>query len=194
MIVVLADGSQAGLQAVEWAAHEAARGVMGLHVLHAVSAVWNPAAQGDGCAGAVELIGDGAGAVLERARARALTCEPRVPVTTAVVRGDPRPALVEAAREAELLVLGDHGLVDHGLGAFSEPPVNSAGLAVSAYVLCDVVVVRWPTGAVRLSPAQWLFDPTGVRLGDIDPCGLFKAAEALELGLSSSFLLPNEWT
>jgi nucleotide-binding universal stress UspA family protein len=192
MIVVLADGSQAGLQAVEWAAHEAAQGAVGLHVLHAVSAAWKPAAQGDGSAGAVEVVGDDAGAVLDRARVRALTCEPRVPVTTAVVRGDPRPALVEAAREAELLVLGDRGLVDHGLGAFSEPPVNSAGLGVSTYVLCDAVVVRRPTGALRLSPAQWLFDPTGARLGEIDPCGLFKAAEALELGLTSSFLLPSE--
>lgn len=177
MIVVVADGSAAGLRAVEWAAREAAGRAIGLHVLHAVSVAWKTTVDEDGIDAAVQVIGDGAAVVLERARAAALTAEPRVPVTTAVVRGDPRPALVEAAREAELLVIGDRGLVDHGLGTFSEPPVNSAGLGVSTYVLCDVVVVRRSAEPARLSPAQWLFDPMNVRSDEI-------AATAIVDGIS----------
>ncbi|GAA0239333.1 hypothetical protein GCM10009527_039920 [Actinomadura nitritigenes] len=193
MIVVVADDSQAGLRAVEWAAREAARHSIPLHVLHAVSVAWQATVREDGIAGAAGAIVEGAGAVLERARAVALTAEPRVPVTTAVVRGDPRPALIEAAREAELLVIGDRGLADHGLGTFSEPPVNSAGLGVSTYVLCDMVVVRRPADVLRLSPAQWLFDPADVRLDEIDPYGLLGMIRPLETHFGSGLPLPSEW-
>ncbi len=191
MIVVVADGSQAGLRAVGWAAREAARRTIALHVLHAASVAWKAFAEEDGIAEAVEAIGDGPGAVLERARAAALAAEPRVPVTTAVVQGDPRPALIEAAREAELLVIGDRGLADHGLGTFSEPPVNSAGLGVSTYVLCDVVVVRRTAQAVRLSPAQWLFDPVDAQQDEIGLHGLLATTGPLELHLNSGLLFPG---
>ncbi|TDB97046.1 hypothetical protein [Actinomadura sp. 7K534] len=89
---------------------------------------------------------------------------------------------VPAARDANTgTSIGDHGLVDHGLGCFGEPPVDAAGLAVVPGVLCDLVVVRRssspggsrigcapprsrvpsgrPREIVRMSSAQWLFDP-----------------------------------
>jgi hypothetical protein len=195
MIVVVADGSQAGLRAVEWAAREAAERAVTLHVMHAVSAAWwAKEPPENGLAGAPREVG---AAVLKQARAAALAAEPRVLVSTAIVPGDPRPALVEAAREAELLVIGDHGLVDHGLGCFDEPPVNSAGLGVPPCVLCDVVVVRQPSSSadldlkaraavapwsppkkvVRLPPAMWLFDPTDGERDEAGLRGLLGAAE-----------------
>jgi hypothetical protein len=175
MIVVVTDGSRTGLRAVEWAAREAADRAVGLHVVHAVSA------------------GGGAGAVLGRARAAALAAEPRILVTTATVPGDPRPALIEAGREAELLVMGDHRLADYGLGTFHEPPVNSAGLSVPPCVLCDVVVVR-PDRVVRLPPAKWLFDPKEAERDDLESddlglCGLLGAV--VELNSRPGHPLPD---
>ncbi|MFI0447483.1 universal stress protein [Actinomadura sp. 6N118] len=216
MIVVVADGSQAGLRAVEWAAREAADRVVTLHVLHAVSAAVGGAKTPpeDGLVDAARAIGEGADAVLKQARAAALAAEPRILVTTAIVPGDPRPALIEAAREAELLVIGDHGLADHGLGTFGEPPVNSAGLGVPPCVLCDVVVVGRPPSLhgldieieaepaiapsthlkkiIRLPPAKWLFDPADVERDDADLRGLLGAVGTLELHSRPDRTFPDE--
>ena len=59
MIVVVADDSQAGLRAVEWAAREAARHSIPLHVLHAVSVAWQATVREDGIAGAAGAIVEG---------------------------------------------------------------------------------------------------------------------------------------
>ncbi|MGI5321275.1 hypothetical protein [Actinomadura nitritigenes] len=50
-----------------------------------------------------------------------------------------------------------------------------------------------PADVVRLSPAQWLFDPADVRLDEIDPYGLLGMIRPLEPHFGSGLPLPSEW-
>jgi nucleotide-binding universal stress UspA family protein len=76
---------------------------------------------------------------VNRATARARGAYPRVAVTGEVARGFPQPVLVEASRDAALVVVGDRGL-----GALSRALVETVagGLALNAY--CPVLVTRGP--------------------------------------------------
>lgn len=60
-----------------------------------------------------------------------------IPVNTEVSHGSPNFALIEASRDADLLVVGSRGR-----GGFRELLVGSTSLAVTAYAHCPVAVVR----------------------------------------------------
>ncbi|MET8977993.1 universal stress protein [Streptomyces sp. NPDC004539] len=62
---------------------------------------------------------------------------PEIEVTTTQVTGHPADALIEAAKDAELLVLGSRGL--GGIGGFM---VGSVGLSVVAHAQRPVVLVK----------------------------------------------------
>ncbi|MGW4564585.1 universal stress protein [Streptomyces sp. NPDC004561] len=118
-LVVGVDGSEASLEAVDWAVAEAARHEVPLHLLHAA-------------AGEQE-----APAVINAASIRARRGSTPVRLSSEVSHEDAASALVGHGRNAFALVLGDRGL-----GDLSGLLLGSVSLAVAARADCPVVVVR----------------------------------------------------
>lgn len=144
-LLVGTDGSAQAGRAVEWAAAEAARRNRPLRIAHGfiwpllrVSAAPVPGIERSGLrAAAEELLADAA----ERARAIA----PDVPITTELEVGAPVPALLAAAGNAELLVIGSRRL-DPVTGLI----VGSVGVELAASAPCPVVVVNDGTAAAGM--------------------------------------------
>lgn len=118
-LVVGVDGSQASLEAVDWAADEVGMHGLTLHVLHA-------AGQDKGASDVVD-------AAVERVRERA----PTVRVSSEVMPQEASAALIDKGRNAFALVLGSRGL-----GGLAGMLLGSVSLAVAARADCPVVVVR----------------------------------------------------
>ncbi|MFJ9010034.1 universal stress protein [Streptomyces canus] len=118
-LVVGIDGSEASLEAVDWAADEAVRRDVPLHLLHAAPADHD----------ASDLVA----AASERARKSA----PAVRLSSEVLSEDAASALVSDGRNALALVLGSRGL-----GGLTGLLLGSVSLAVAAHADCPVVVVR----------------------------------------------------
>ncbi|TQE21318.1 universal stress protein [Streptomyces ipomoeae] len=118
-LVVGIDGSEASLEAVDWAAGEAVRHEVPIHLLHA-------AAQDDEASDVI-------GTASERARKVA----PTVRLSSEVLHVDAASALVDKGRNAFALVLGSRGL-----GDLAGMLLGSVSLAVAAHADCPVVVVR----------------------------------------------------
>ncbi|TQS26735.1 universal stress protein [Microbispora sp. KK1-11] len=144
MIVVGVDGSHAGMEAACWAAREADLRGVPLHIANAIPAWACSTARQGPYTSVAAWMRDGAAAVLGAAAERVRAEAPRVPVDTAILAGDPRSALVEAAVDADLLVLGNHGL-----GGFRGLLLGSVAYGVAGRAPCDVVVVREVPSAPR---------------------------------------------
>ncbi|KJY36065.1 universal stress protein [Streptomyces katrae] len=132
-LVVGVDGSPESRAAADWAAREAVRRDMRLHVVHAWS--WQPLAlpvvqDHDTEAGRAQE-------VLEETRAELTRRHPRLSLTAEVVPDAPVPALLRAAKDAEMLVLGSRG---HG--ALAGFLLGSYGQQLIAAAECPVVSVR----------------------------------------------------
>ena len=134
-VVAGLDGSPESRAAAEWAADEAELRGLPLKIVH----VWVPAPDPLAQAPLIgvetqqqwsERIPREAGEGLRRRH-------PGVDVTVEQVSGTPSDALVDAAKDADLLVLGSRGL--SGVGGFL---VGSVGLSVVARVELPVVLVR----------------------------------------------------
>ncbi|GAA3816271.1 universal stress protein [Streptomyces phyllanthi] len=118
-LVVGTDGSEASLEAVGWAAEEAVRHDVPLHLLHAAARDRD--------------VSDVISAASERARNDA----PTVRLSSEVLPADAASALVAEGRNAFALVLGARGL-----GDLAGMLLGSVSLAVAARADCPVVVVR----------------------------------------------------
>ncbi|WP_028800217.1 universal stress protein [Streptomyces sp. 142MFCol3.1] len=118
-VVVGVDGSEASLEAVDWAAAEAVLHNVPLHLLHA-------AAEGREASGLIA-------AASERARQDA----PTVRLSSQVSHDDAASALIHRGRNAFALVLGSRGL-----GDLADMLLGSVSLAVAARADCPVVVIR----------------------------------------------------
>ncbi|WP_405776611.1 universal stress protein [Streptomyces sp. NBC_01538] len=118
-LVVGIDGSEPSLEAVDWAADEAVRHSVPLHLVHAAAGDREPS--------------DVIGAASKRARERA----PSVRLSSEVLHEDAAAALVDKGRNAFALVLGSRGL-----GDLAEMLLGAVSLAVAARADCPVVVVR----------------------------------------------------
>lgn len=136
MIVVGVDGSRAGLEAAGWAAREAALREVPLTVAHAMPR-WACGDRGGRYAEVAEWMREGCASVLAAAESRASGEAPKAQVTTVALPGDPRTALIRASEDAELLVVGSHGL-----GGVRGMLVGSVAYGVAGHAACDVVVVR----------------------------------------------------
>jgi nucleotide-binding universal stress UspA family protein len=137
-IVVGVDGSDSSLLALRWAVRQAEMTGAALHALTAWSYPEHPTPFGmvpelplpeDPMAEARRMLHD----VVEAAVGR----EPSVEVRAEVVHGSAAPTLVDAARDAELLVVGSRGL-----GAFTGMLLGSVSEHCVRYAACPVVVVR----------------------------------------------------
>lgn len=118
-LVVGIDGSEASLEAVDWAADEAVRHDVPLRLVHAASADHD------------------ASDLVAAARERARKSAPAVRLSSEVLAQDAASALVSDGRNALALVVGSRGL-----GGLAGLLLGSVGLAVAAHADCPVVVVR----------------------------------------------------
>ncbi|MFJ8200814.1 universal stress protein [Streptomyces sp. NPDC096152] len=118
-VVVGVDGSVVSVRALDWAADEAARRGVALHVVYAVPDR------------------DEAGPVLASAAARVRARRPRLPLLTVAAEGDAVRALAGASRAAALTVVGTRGL-----GGIAGRLLGSVSLRLAAHAHGPLVVVR----------------------------------------------------
>ncbi|MCC8242895.1 universal stress protein [Saccharothrix luteola] len=137
-VVVGVDGSSSALDAVRWAAREAARRRTAVQLISAFG--WFDAKHvgdlglgGGYRAAMVRSTRDAVSAAAEAAAEAA----PGVVITEHVLDGFPVPRLVEASRHAGLVVIGDRGL-----GGFTSLLVGSVAIGLTTRAECPVVVVR----------------------------------------------------
>ncbi|MDX5570471.1 universal stress protein [Streptomyces sp. ID05-04B] len=150
-ITVGLDGSRESRAAAEWAAREAKLRGLPLKIVHVWEPVPEPMAQ-------APLLGAETQQHwterVPREAAQGLRLRhPGVEVHTEQVSGNPADALAEAAKSAELLVLGSRGL--GGIGGFV---VGSVGLSTVAHADRPVVLVR----ALEAAADEHEADPAGV--------------------------------
>ncbi len=150
-IIVGLDGSPESRAAAEWAAREAKLRGLPVKVLHVWEPVPEPMAQ-------APLLGAETHQYwtekIPRDAAEGLRLRhPGVEVIAEHLAGRPSEMLCEAAKGAELLVLGSRGL--SGIGGFL---VGSVGLAVVAHAECPVILVR----AGEQAADEHEMDPAGI--------------------------------
>lgn len=150
-IIVGLDGSSESRAAAEWAAREAALRQVPVRLLHVWQPVPEPMAQ-------APLLGAETHQHwterIPREAAEGLRLRhPGVEVTTEQRAGTPAEALLDAARDAELLVLGSRAL--SGLTGFL---IGSVGQAVVARAEVPVVLVR----AGEQAADEHVKDPAGI--------------------------------
>ncbi|MFF5229598.1 universal stress protein [Dactylosporangium sp. NPDC000521] len=149
-VVVGADGGEPSLQAVRWAAEEAARRGAPLRVLLAY--YWRtPLAAFAPASELAETARRSADTLVADIAREASAAHPEADVRAEAVQGHPAEALLTAGEDAALLVLGTrgrHATVGAVLGSVSQQ--------VAVHARCPVVVVRGRT------------DPTGDVLVGVD--------------------------
>jgi nucleotide-binding universal stress UspA family protein len=141
-IVVGVDGSDHARRALLWAADEARLRGADLHVVHVwqqpllylFDESWVPE---EGAQTVWAKYGEQAGERLAAFLSEQGDALQGIEVEPAVVEGVPAEALLEAARDAALLVVGSRG---HG--GFAGLPLGSVGQQVAAHAACPVVIVR----------------------------------------------------
>jgi len=139
-VVVGVDGSNGGREAVKFAAREAALRKARLRVVSA----WEipPAIYAGGFAPTLDqstIDGFGAGAerVVQEGVAQAKELEPAIETEGRVAEGQPADVLLQEAREADLIVVGNRGL-----GGFGSLLLGSVSHQVVQHAPCPVTVVR----------------------------------------------------
>jgi nucleotide-binding universal stress UspA family protein len=136
MIIVGVDGSRTGLEAAGWAAAEAALRHTPLTIAHAV-AKWVYEDSGGPYAEVGRWMREGAQTVLAAAEARVLREHPGVLVSSELLPGDPRTALINASEDTELLVTGSRGI-----GGVRGLLIGSVAHGVAAHAHTNVVLVH----------------------------------------------------
>ena len=139
-VVVGVDDPMAGSAAVDWATEEAQQRRLPLQLVHAPG--WNPRRPPDDDAEQSARRTDER--ALRELAARAAGRHRGLRVSTSLVAGTARNALVALSEGAELLVLGSQGS-----GGLPELLIGSTSLHVAAHAACPVVVVP----GIRVRPA-----------------------------------------
>lgn len=141
-VVVGIDGAPGCRPVLEHALHDAARRHARLRVVAVVplpdywmatygATVWSPSAE------VVAEVRAEAQRTVDEVVAAHAGLFARVPVTVVAVVGMPADVLVEASRDADLLVLGHRGR-----NAFTSAVLGSVGLHCVLYAACSVTIVR----------------------------------------------------
>lgn len=131
-IVVGTDGTASAHAAVRWAAHEAARTGAALRIVHVFDPEWG-AAPDDAADPARRSADLTMAAALDQARAVAPACDIRV----TPLSGSPAARLLEAAGDADLVVLGNRGR-----GGLASVLLGSVSRSVATHANGPVVIVR----------------------------------------------------
>jgi nucleotide-binding universal stress UspA family protein len=171
-IVAATDGSEHSLQAVEWAAKEAALRGAPLRIVSAAETLPRMSAgpSGEDVENVTDVLHDNRDRGLEAAAARAAAAAPGLLVDTLVLRGAPADAVADSGSGALMLVVGSRGA-----GAFAALVFGSVSRYASSHASCPVVVIR----DTPPSPQQLV----GVGVADLDTC-----AEALTFGFEEAAL------
>ncbi|MBC2902218.1 universal stress protein [Streptomyces cupreus] len=139
-VIVGVDDMSYSWLAADWAAAEAESRGCGVKVVHAVGS-GAEAAYGEAAGpGLTDEAAKAAAAVLDDAQARLAAAHPGVPIETGLARGDPAEALINAAEDADVLVVGTRGR-----GGFAGLLLGSVSRKVAAHAHRPVVVVRGDT-------------------------------------------------
>jgi len=133
-IVVGVDGSPPSERALDWAVAEVRRTGAALHL---VSAWTFPMALGYAFTTTVHQVQQSAQDVIDRAMAHVGEVAGDVTVTGETSEQAPAPALIAAAKGADLLVVGSRGL-----GGFQGLLIGSVSQYCTRHATCSVVVVR----------------------------------------------------
>jgi nucleotide-binding universal stress UspA family protein len=141
-IVVGVDGSTSALQAVRWAAREAARRDAPLRLVHVcfLMPVRHPRQVAPPPEYHDALLEQGRH-WLNQATEMARTVAPDVALSTDLRDGLAADVLVKESKAAQLVALGSRGL-----GGFRGLLVGSVSVALSAHAYCPVVVMHGPSG------------------------------------------------
>lgn len=135
-IVVGVDGSPGSLQALRWAAGEAALRGVAVHAVQAWHYPYLVAPVATPIEMEFEQIGKAAEASLSQAIRDVLGDDPAVPVRTSVVEDSPAIGLLREAVGAELIVVGSRG---HG--GFAGLLLGSVSQQIVHHAPCPVVII-----------------------------------------------------
>ncbi|WP_431878315.1 universal stress protein [Amycolatopsis sacchari] len=137
-VVVGVDGSEPALHATRWAAREAVRRHVPLHLFNAcVLPALGPHVAGSAEAGILEALIEQGHRWLRQARAEAWEADGGVELQTELRVGPAAGELIDESAHALMVVLGSRGL-----GGFRGMLVGSVSSAVAAHGHSPVVVVR----------------------------------------------------
>jgi len=145
-IVVGIDGSEASKDALRWAIAEARlrhATVVAVHAWqppslpHEISPTFAPIPAALDVAEMLPRLEESARLLVEEVVRDVAGAEPPVEVRPAAIEGTPAAALIEAARDADLLVVGSRG---HG--GFTGLLLGSVGLQAVQHAPCPVVICR----------------------------------------------------
>jgi nucleotide-binding universal stress UspA family protein len=143
------DGADPGHAALLWAAAEAARRDLPLHVVTVEEplAGWLPlgAAVGE----VSDILDESASSVLAAAQRAVSEKYPQLQVSTAKPQGQPSRLLIEAAETAGLLVLGTHG--KHQLG---HAMIGTTAFKTAGHARCPVVLIHTDRKHEHVAPAR----------------------------------------
>jgi nucleotide-binding universal stress UspA family protein len=141
-IVVGIDGSAPSIEAVRWAAAQAALWGRDLRLVHAYSSYAAVVPFGGAAYGWSEAtVREQAEAIVADAVARARAADADIKVTGHAMYGPPAQVLIDLSGTAGLVVVGDRG---HG--GFASLMLGSVANALVAHAACPVAVVRQPAG------------------------------------------------
>lgn len=133
--VVGVDGSRSSVRALQWAVDQAERDGATVEAIHAWHIPYVANSMG-GMPFDVQMLADGARATLEEVISRVDAGRLPEPVVATLREGAPAPALVEASRDADLVVVGSRG---HG--GFVGLLLGSVSQQVASHSHCPVVIV-----------------------------------------------------
>ena len=167
-VVVGVDGSSSALDAVRWAAREAARRGTSLRLVSAFS--WHESRHIGAHGHYREVMLSRTRDAVSEAAGTAAQAAPGIDIAERVVDGFPVPRLVAASRHAGLVVIGDRGL-----GGFSSLLVGSVAIGLSAHAECPVVVAR---GELSLGIGPVVVGVDGSPLSEAALAFAFQAADA----------------
>lgn len=139
-IVVGIDGSPSSAEALRWAHQEAALRGVPLHVIHAWTYPW-VGPRPDVMAPVDEARMEASRILDEAVAALVAEAGDQVPVTSELVEGNPVEAMLAAAGDADLLVVGSRGR-----GGFASLLLGSVSQQVVHYAPCPVAIVRAEAG------------------------------------------------
>jgi nucleotide-binding universal stress UspA family protein len=135
-IVVGVDGSEASIEALKRAQNLAVP--LGAQVI--ATAYWEfPQVYGGYVAMGIDGFEESAGQILKESLEKAFGPDVPENVVSRLVRGHARESLIEASRDADMIVVGRRG---HG--GFGGLLVGSVSSACVAHALCPVLVVHAP--------------------------------------------------
>jgi nucleotide-binding universal stress UspA family protein len=134
-VVVGIDGSQAAIQAAEWAVDEAVSREVPLRLVEVIAEQVEPAPFAS--VGNVRMEVEYAEAALSIAAAAVAADGKPVKVETAILRGDPATALIAESRDAEMVCVGSTGI-----GRFARALLGSTVAELADAASCPVAIIR----------------------------------------------------